>query len=289
MKRHRLGMTWTSRKGSMILNFSGLHWPTHDCNWGWNSPAARAQSSLATHGCNCEDSGNPMPHLQTPWIFIIKHAVSCSTATSAWIATIPLVFKQSRILTHTLSTKDAKSWICLRRRVFWMTSGHCLEAQKAQKRQEERSKRWTTSLTDGTDEMTLLQVNHLEIWCMFCIYIYIIEYYRRIRKYDITWCIWCVNDLIDPVCLVFLSSIVILCLQSNEVYGHGELVSKPPNRILSQTGLFLHRCLCLQPMPAHNMLFSYFCWFDCWSECSLHTVHGQDTSDIKYISAMSVQ
>lgn len=37
------------------------------------------------------------------------------------------------------------------------------------------------------------------------------------------------------------------------------------------------------------MLFSYFCWFDCWCECNLHTVHGQDTSDIKYVSTMSVQ
>ena len=37
------------------------------------------------------------------------------------------------------------------------------------------------------------------------------------------------------------------------------------------------------------MLFSYFSWFDCWSEYSLRTVNGQDTSDIKYISTMSVQ
>ena len=193
-----------------------------------------------------------------------------STATSVWIATIPLVFKQSRILTNTLSTKDAKSWICLRRRVFWMTSGHCLEAQKAQ-RQEVRCKRWT-SLTDGTDEIASKS----------CVYIYT-------RIYDITWCIWCENGLVDPVCLVLLSSIVILCLQSNEVYGHGELVSKPINRILSQAGLFLTPLPMFAPMPAHNMLFSYFCGFDCWSECNLHTVHGQDTSDIKYISTMSVQ
>lgn len=221
-------------KGSMILNFSGLHWPTHDCNWGWNSPAARAQSFLATHGCNCEDSGNPTPHLQTPWIFIIKHAVSCSTATSVWIATIPLVFKQSRILTHTLSTKDAKSWICLRRRVFWMTSGHCLEAQKAT-----RSTMQTMNVFDWWHwwNDTLLQGNHLDIWCIHSIYVYHI----RIRTYIRYYMVHMMRKRPRRPCS--LSASIIYChpvsIQSNEFYGHGELVSKPPNRILSQTGLFL--------------------------------------------------
>ena len=50
--------------------------------------------------------------------------------------------------------------------------------------------------------------------------------------YDINYMVHMMcNDSVDPVCYLVL-------LSSYEVYGHGEPVSKPLNRILSQADVF---------------------------------------------------